>query len=387
MRIALLSGADKNAGDFLIVHRSRQLLLELVDGCELVDFPRNRPLDSRLAELNGCDAVVLAGGPGYVPDMYPGRFPLVGDLSEIKPPIFALGMGGYTPTPNIEGIRFSDSSRRLLDRIESDGFGLGCRDVLTQRLLQANGYASALFTGCPAWFDLSKVGEADLLRAPRREDVRTIAISDPAVLHNIDSPKFLVEELKKAFPDAKIKLVFHRGWTSDEFSSPELAKGQSRLAKWAESAGVEPVDIAYSHEGFAVYDECDLHVGYRVHAHLYNVSQRKPTFLIEEDGRGYGANDALGFETHIDLPRPSVPMRAASKLLRKAGASGVLSGGTSRKAAARMAAHVLDEIARGYPEARKACGTASEAFHRMQSHVAQLNRLGSHEHGEGGAAR
>lgn len=373
MRIALLSGADKNAGDFLIVHRSRQLLLALVDGCELVDFPRNTPLDSRLEELNKCDAVVLAGGPGYVPDMYPGRFPLVSDLSKIKPPIFALGMGGFTPTSKIEGIRFSESSRLLLDRIESDGFGLGCRDVLTQRLLQNNGYSSALFTGCPAWFDLSKVDEVRLLKAPRREDVRTIAISDPAILRNIDSPKYLASELAKAFPDARIKLVFHRGWTSDRFSSPDLVKGQAELVRWAESAGVEPVDISYSHEGFAVYDECDLHVGYRVHAHLYNISQRKPTFLIEEDGRGYGANDALGFRTHIALPYPSFLARAAAMLMRRMGASVSLSGKSAREAAKTMVDHVLDEVGQGYPESSSACRTASEMFRLMESHVNRLN--------------
>lgn len=378
MRIALLSGADKNAGDFLIVHRSKQLLFALVNDCELVDFPRNKPLDSRLDELNECDAIVLAGGPGYVPDMYPGRFPLVGDLSRIKPPIFALGMGGYTPTPKIGGIRFSESSRKLLDRIESDGFGLGCRDVLTQRLLQENGYVSALFTGCPAWFDLSKVDEAHLLKSPRWEDVQTIAVSDPAILRNVDSPKYLIEQLKKTFPDARVKLVFHRGWTNDEFSSPDLAKGQGSLAQWAESADVEPVDISYSHEGFAVYDECDLHVGYRVHAHLYNISQRKPSFLIEEDGRGYGANDALGFETHIALPHPGLPARAASKLLRKAGLNAAFARKSTREAAGKMIDHILDEVKAGYPEANNACRIASEMFRHMESHVDRLNTFASH---------
>lgn len=378
MKIALLSGADKNAGDFLIVHRSKQLLLELIEGCELVDFPRNRPLDSRIEEINSCDAIVLAGGPGYVPDMYPGRFPLLSDLSKINPPFFALGMGGYTPTPHIEGTTFSGSSRQLLDRMESDGFGLGCRDILTQRLLQANGYDGALFTGCPAWFDLSKVGQAALLRKPRREDVRSIAISDPAILRNIDSPKFLVKELMEAFPGARIKLVFHRGWMSDKFSSPDLAKGQARLAQWAESVGVEPVDISYSFEGFSVYDECDLHIGYRVHAHLYNISQRKPTYLIEEDGRGYGANDALGCGAHIALSRPGVPARAVAKLLRKVGASAGFAGKGASEAAKKMVAHVLDEIERDYPEAGEACRIASEMFGCMAAHIDQLNRLGSY---------
>ncbi len=375
MKIALLSGADKNAGDFLIVHRSKQLLLKLIDGCKLVEFPRNKPLDSRLAELNTCDTVVFAGGPGYVPDMYPTRFPLVDDISKIEPPFFALGMGGYTPTSNIEGIRFSERSRYLLDRIESDGFGLGCRDILTQRLLQANGYTSVRFTGCPAWFDLSKVEAASLLKTPRRDEIRSIAISDPAILRSINSPKFLVEELAKAFPNAKIKLVFHRGWTNDEFTDTDLAMAQTQLVRWAKSIGVDPVDISYSHEGFTVYDTCDLHIGYRVHAHLYNISQRKPTFLIEEDGRGYGANDALGSETHVALPRSRTFSRAIAKLLRKAGVNREFGRKKAQKAAKRMVVHVLDEIEQGYPEANKACRIANKTFYCMESHISQLNRL------------
>ena len=43
-----------------------------------------------------------------------------------------------------------------------------------------------------------------------------------------------------------------------------------------------------------VYDEAEIHVGYRLHAHLYFLSHRKPSFLLEEDGRGRGASEALG---------------------------------------------------------------------------------------------
>lgn len=35
-------------------------------------------------------------------------------------------------------------------------------------------------------------------------------------------------------------------------------------------------------------------MGYRVHAHIYNLSERRRTVLIEEDGRGTGVDDTLG---------------------------------------------------------------------------------------------
>ena len=37
-----------------------------------------------------------------------------------------------------------------------------------------------------------------------------------------------------------------------------------------------------------------MHIGFRVHAHIYNLSKRNRTILLEEDGRGAGVNQALG---------------------------------------------------------------------------------------------
>lgn len=168
MRIALLSGADKNAGDFLIVNRAKLLIEHFYPGCEIVEFKRNKSLAPVIDQANTCDAVVFAGGPGYLPNMYPEKFPLVSNLAEIRPPMFALGMGSWAPTPNVGSIAFTKKSRVLLERLEADGFGLGCRDRLSETLLKASGFESACFTGCPAWYDLERVGEDSLIVKPSR---------------------------------------------------------------------------------------------------------------------------------------------------------------------------------------------------------------------------
>ena len=369
MKIAVLSGADKNAGDFLIVHRSKELLRNFFPGYELIDFARNGSLQTRLDELNECSLIVFAGGPGYVPNMYPGRFPLVDNLDDIKPPIMALGMGGYTPSANLSGIRFSEGSHKLLSRIEHDGFGLGCRDLLTVELLRANGYESGLFTGCPAWYDLSKVSEGSLLKHPEGSDIRTIAISDPAEMANIDAVRFLVEQLSTIFPDARLKLVFHRGWSADGYSRKALAARQSELVSWAADRNIPSVDISYGWEGFHEYDDCDLHIGYRVHAHLYNVSQRKPTFLIEEDGRGYGANEALRRATHISLVRSPNFLRKTSSVLARLGVNYCPKNNSHLTTAVAMARYVSREIARGYPENEASCRAANMAFNAIKGQL------------------
>lgn len=377
MRIALLSGADKNAGDFLIVHRSRQLLEAVLGDVELVELKRNEPLGEKLGVVNACDCVVFAGGPGYVPDMYPGRFPLAPDLGDIRPPMFALGMGGWMPGRDASAARFDEGSRKLLARLEADGFGLGCRDVVTRDMLLSAGYASAVFTGCPAWHDPGKAEIGDLLEAPR--EIGRICVSDAAALRNVDAPRALVEALGKAFPAAEVALVFHRGWRADAFSGRAVARRQARLAEWARENGVEAVDISYSHEGFGVYDRCDLHVGFRVHAHLYNISQRKPSFLIEEDVRGWGANDSLGLG-HVSLwSGPRVAGKAGGALAR----IGWPPWGARREAAAAeaMVRRVEEEVEAGYPRERAACGRASAAYGSMLEHLGGLRRLA----GAGGA--
>lgn len=373
MKIAFLSGADKNAGDYLIAHRSKALLQAYVKDCVITEFARNTALDSQLEELNECDVAVFAGGPGYVSNMYPGRFPLVEDLELIRPKLFALGMGCRAALDTAEEVHFTPKTHVLLQRLEADGFGLGCRDLLTKRILEANGITTAIFTGCPAWYDLSKVDIPELLSKPARSDVRRIAVSDPAVQRNIPAAKYLVEQLMQAFPLAKVSLVFHRGWTEDEFTGSELAEAQKRLVVWAKNKGVEVVDIAYSDEGFSVYDNCDLQIGYRVHAHLYSISERMPSYLIEEDSRGYGASESLGCSGHISLDEPRLPERLVSKVMGKDRASTLFSAKMQRDRAQMMVRHVLNDIENGYMEADGQCKTASEYFTKMKEHVLRIN--------------
>ncbi len=374
MRIAFLSGADKNAGDYLIAHRSKLLLKGLLKDCEIVEFARNKPLDERLSEINSCDVVVFAGGPGYVSNMYPEKFPLVDGLSSIHSRLFALGMGSRSSMQNAEKTAFTPRARELLNRFEADGFGLGCRDMLTKRILENNRFESAVFTGCPAWYDLSKVHIPELLTKPSKNEVRRIAVSDPAVLRNIPAATHLLSNLKEAFPCAETILVMHRGWTEDEFTSHELANAQIELVKWARREGIEAIDISYSHAGFSIYDDCDLHIGYRVHAHLYNISQRKPSYLIEEDSRGYGANEALGCTSHIGLEEPGIAESLVSKVIRKSAFS-AFGEKNRRESARKMTQHVLGDIECDYLEAGNECKCASESFSRIEEHVLRLKEV------------
>jgi hypothetical protein len=67
-----------------------------------------------------------------------------------------------------------------------------------------------------------------------------------------------------------------------------------KLAAYARLQGFQTINAAGSTRKLNLYDQCDLHVGYRVHAHLDFLSRRKASLLLQEDARGVGQSLTLG---------------------------------------------------------------------------------------------
>ena len=296
MKFAVLSGAYKNAGDFLIVNRSIELLSYVYPGCEIKTYERRKSIKPYLDEINQCDGLIFAGGPAYSPNIYPNEIPLVDNLDEITTKIYTLGLGWYginADERTISNYKFSEQTKKLLSRLEKDHQMLSCRDWYSVRVLNENGLNHGLMTGCPAWYNLDFVKQ-DQLTKGNNLTIKKICVSDPARLANVDQSIELVKFLKDFYPEAEITFVFHRGIKQDEFTNVEEANCYEHLKDSLVKMNIDIKDISYSKEGFDVYDDCDLHIGYRVHAHIYNLSRRNASILIEEDGRGAGVNDALG---------------------------------------------------------------------------------------------
>ncbi len=297
MKIMLLSGAYKNAGDFLIVDRSEKLLQKVFPQAEIIKQERNVPLDHDIDFINSCDYIFFAGGPGYSNWFYPDQVPFVKDLSRVKSKLAALGMGWNSRRSDAAtryGYTFTPVMKRLLERIQNDTGVLGCRDWFSVQVLKQNGLTGAKMTGCPAWYNFDCLANTQV---PIQDlsQVKRICVSDPAFVFSYRSQALeLVEYLKNKFKDAEIKFVFHRGTAADSFTSSETAAQTQQLIEDLKQIGVWIEDISYGVEGLHIYDNCDLHIGYRVHAHIYNMSRRNFSVLLEEDCRGTGMNEALG---------------------------------------------------------------------------------------------
>ncbi len=291
--IVLLSGAKKNIGDFLITHRARTLL-EHVLGEPILWMPNWETLDDREDEIAEARAVVVAGGPGYRPAMYGGVYPLFSDpatLPRLGVEVRFLGLGWKgDPGDDFDLARYRFTERTLaLVRALGDKASYSARDHLSAEVLRRNGIPG-IMTGCPVWYHLASLGKP--LRTPT--EIRRLVFTPPEqnVFHA--QSKEILKELRRLLPEAEIIVAFHRGITADAETPPEKAALLTDYAAFARNLGCRVEDVSYDLERIAFYGKCDLHVGYRLHGHLEFLSQRLPSVLLEEDGRGRGATEALG---------------------------------------------------------------------------------------------
>jgi hypothetical protein len=278
-RYLLLRRALRNAGDFLIFERAKRLIESVRPDVSIGAADAWRPLAEQMAteELGRYRAVIIAGGPGYATGLV-RTYPL-GPLDQL-PPLVLLALGSFVVpgTPEqLDGFRFEPADREFLDRVLTRSSMLGARDPVTARLLRANGYDRVLMTGDPAWYDLSRLYLDPIV--PSR--IQNVAFTPPANPAYFRQAVDLFESFAADRPDASITIVHHRGV---QVPFDQLAQRRGWLTR----------EISGSAEGFAVYDDVDLHLGYRVHAHLYATSRGVLSYLIAEDSRGVGAIEGLG---------------------------------------------------------------------------------------------
>lgn len=296
MKIALLSGAVKNAGDYLIEDRTHSLLEYVYPNSSIQIFKRNDSLSNSINKINCSDMIIFGGGPMLGEKTYPDIIPLLPELNDIHPPIYTIGIGWYGKNTLertlYEDYKFGIAMKRLVNRMH-ETYQISCRDWYTYRLLRNSGYNNILMTGCPAWYNLSYV-DNNKLRNDINIPYKKIVISDPGYSINMNLAFDIICYLRNKFKNAQIHFIFHRGIKQDENTSDKKERVNLTMLDKLVKLHVHTHDISYGLEGFSIYDDCDLHIGFRVHAHIYNLSQRSISILVEEDARGAGVNEALG---------------------------------------------------------------------------------------------
>jgi hypothetical protein len=288
----VLTGAKKNVGDYLITERAIKLLEYVLPDYNFIKQPHWESFDD-IDFINKSKGIIILGGPGYQQNMYPGVYKLSENLSDITVPIHILGSGwkGKPGDKTTEKLyKFTETSVSFLKKVNSTKAGMSCRDKQTLRVLNRNGFENVTMTGCPVWYDLPSLGKKFIVPKNISKIVFTPAQDAIYFEQNIE----IMNYFKSSYPDIEIIVSFHRGiGNMDEFTPEKDIENNTKIAQYAKKLNYTVVDTSFDTKKLEFYEECDIHIGYRVHAHIYFLSKRLPSILIHEDGRGNGVTEAL----------------------------------------------------------------------------------------------
>lgn len=301
----LLTGSKNNAGDFLIKHRAKALFAHERPDRDVIDFNAWEPLDQqKLEQVNSARALILMGGPSLRYEMYPGIYRLTENLADIKVPVTFMGVGWKSASGRWQDTYrypFSSRSMQLLEKAEDSGLPLSVRDYHSLNSLRFNSIRNVMMTGCPAYYDLDALGQAPQI--PQK--VSSVGFS--LGVSFVQNPQMEIQmkqqilACRQYFGDAEISVLFHHSLERD---ATEAAYGRSmsehltrhrQFAAWLDSKQIHYRDLSGSADNLIEsYSNFDLHVGYRVHAHIFMNSIGKPSLLLSEDGRAKGSQGAIG---------------------------------------------------------------------------------------------
>lgn len=286
----VMNRAIKNVGDSLIYHRALDLLRFVAPSGKFVAGCGWQRLGETFddAFIGGVRRIIVPGGPGIRPDMRT-VYPFIPEAIERRIPVSFLGVGcRYFPAVVPDDAGHLDAGTVAdLQHVARDA-PVGVRDYLTRRLVERAG-VPAQVNGCPAWYALDAIDRRPAM--PDRFEV--VAFTPPAGPAYFAQAIALLQALRRLLPQAAITVGFHRGITADHHTGADEARRNAEFLDVAARLRCTAADLSGPVERLHAYDACQLHVGYRVHAHLYFTSLHRPSFLVAEDARGIGALHAL----------------------------------------------------------------------------------------------
>lgn len=324
----MLTGSKNNAGDFLIKHRAKKLFSVLRPDRKIIDMDAWQPFsDEALETINSSAALILMGGPALQPHMYPGIYPLTPDLSDIKVPITTMGIGWKSARGEWrDSFKYplEAGTRNLLEKISASGIPCSVRDFHTLNVLNQNKLGNAMMTGCPAYYDLDLIGSEIAAPQNLKKVAFSLGVSFIASASMEREMRSQILTLKNQYSDSRFEVVFHHSLNPDIFLKTHGASRQhidrhQEFARWLSDQDIDYIDISGSAENLIdYYSTVDLHIGYRVHAHIFMNSIAKMSILIAEDGRGKALEKVIGglVLNGFDEFKSSLPSKVLNKFIK-----------------------------------------------------------------------
>jgi hypothetical protein len=165
------------------------------------------------------------------------------------------------------------------------------------RVLQKHGISNIKLVGCPAWYDFEALG----LSFEKPSTIKSIAISTvvPRWRYHRKQFRYLLRRIRNEFPETILYCSFHRGIFHDNHTSFIRSIHLRRFKRIANKQEYIVLNPAFIPKKLEEYRDIDLHIGYRVHGHIYFFAMRHPSYLLQIDGRGAGVSESLSAPSDV----------------------------------------------------------------------------------------
>lgn len=193
-------------------------------------------------------------------------------FANIKSVITFLGTGIYTQLSNL---KLTKKSLEILSTLNFDYIGV--RGPLTKQALQLN---NAQIIGDIGYYNEYSYKEI--------KEINTVVISLPP--QNIKFQKYaqFLKEIFSYFSSIKKIIAIDNGYSGGYIYEDFINKLECKY--------IQIKDLNTFH---TICDKTDLHVGFRLHSHIFSLSRGIPSFLIYYDSRGL--DNKLAFQLKYDV--------------------------------------------------------------------------------------
>jgi hypothetical protein len=269
---------------------------------DLIISCRVQPTPEQITKINQLDFLVLAGA-NQLNDKF-SVFPkyTVQDLKKITVPIIPMAIGIHgIPSENKE---MSSNTKEIMLEIHSRIKASSWRCPLTTEYINKNLpeiSEKVMMTGCPVAYDQAVLNEN--VKFPLAANKIAVTITDRGDF--MESEGRIVEMVRERFPNSELYLCLHqdnlpkvKSWLSTTPLSGLLNSRDPfvKIRNVAKSLGYKIVPFHSAAQTIEFYKKCDLHIGSRLHAHLYFLSNAKPSFLFGFDYRHKGIAQTFGIQ-------------------------------------------------------------------------------------------
>lgn len=298
---ALAGHKVRNLGDGFILRAIERNLGVRFDAKQVYS-PRVEPDEEAKTVMRQASSVILAGA-NQLNDKYsvwPGL-----DADHIRSAGYRFvpfGIGVHGEDGFCDGM--SQNTKAVLEAVHESIAFSSWRCPLTIEYLQRNlPHLSSQFlmTGCPVVYD------RPLLESERfAAGEAAIAVTPTERGDFWERETAIIDAVAKRFPKARRYLVAHQDFSPAPWHEnmrhrflrqphPKMTDRIEALRAYARHRGYEPVTPADADACMRFYENVDVHVGTRLHAHLLFLSRNKRSFLVPVDDRSRGMAAFLGF--------------------------------------------------------------------------------------------